>query len=155
MAPEPALEKEEQLRRIRLRNKSGLTPLASGVHIRRDIGDESADVDIATTDGALISLPPAAPSESPRLTKRSCRPSPTRTPATTTKADKCAALMLPPATMRENPKSETYKQAWSVSEQNLLERLLSEIPDGEKNRYEIDCLFLAAARESAQHIHLL
>lgn len=32
-------------------------------------------------------------------------------------------------------KSETYKQAWSVSEQHLLERLLEEIPDGEKNRY--------------------
>ncbi|KAF8264626.1 hypothetical protein EI94DRAFT_1592431, partial [Lactarius quietus] len=29
-------------------------------------------------------------------------------------------------------KSETYKQAWSVSEQHLLERLLAEIPDGEK-----------------------
>lgn len=32
------------------------------------------------------------------------------------------------------PRSETYKQAWSVSEQHLLERLLEEIPDGEKNR---------------------
>ncbi|KAI0827467.1 hypothetical protein BC628DRAFT_183959 [Trametes gibbosa] len=32
-------------------------------------------------------------------------------------------------------KSETYKQAWSVSEQHLLERLLEEIPDGEKNRW--------------------
>lgn len=30
--------------------------------------------------------------------------------------------------------SETYKQAWSVSEQHLLERLLEEIPDGTKNR---------------------
>ena len=32
------------------------------------------------------------------------------------------------------PKSETYKQSWSVSEQHLLERLLEEIPEGEKNR---------------------
>ncbi|KAF9815195.1 hypothetical protein IEO21_04712 [Rhodonia placenta] len=32
-------------------------------------------------------------------------------------------------------KSETYKQAWSVSEQHLLERLLEEIPEGEKNRW--------------------
>ncbi|KAH9046628.1 hypothetical protein EDB84DRAFT_1242109, partial [Lactarius hengduanensis] len=31
--------------------------------------------------------------------------------------------------------SETYKQAWSISEQHLLERLLTEIPDGEKNRW--------------------
>lgn len=33
------------------------------------------------------------------------------------------------------PRPETYKQAWSVSEQHLLEHLLDEIPDGEKNRY--------------------
>ena len=32
------------------------------------------------------------------------------------------------------PKSETYKQAWSESEQNLLEQLLEKIPDGAKNR---------------------
>ena len=49
MAPDPAREKEE-LRRIRLRNRGGLTLRASGVHIRRDIRDESADVGIATTD---------------------------------------------------------------------------------------------------------
>ncbi|KAF8263288.1 hypothetical protein EI94DRAFT_1741224 [Lactarius quietus] len=41
-----------------------------------------------------------------------------------------------PAT-KERPKSETYKQAWSISEQHLLERLLAEIPDSEKNQYEI------------------
>ncbi|EGO01253.1 hypothetical protein SERLA73DRAFT_72210 [Serpula lacrymans var. lacrymans S7.3] len=34
------------------------------------------------------------------------------------------------------PKPETYKLAWSVSEQHLLERLLEEIPDGEKNRWQ-------------------
>lgn len=32
-------------------------------------------------------------------------------------------------------RSETYGQAWSISEQHLLERLLEEIPDGERNRY--------------------
>lgn len=32
-------------------------------------------------------------------------------------------------------RSDTYKQAWSVSEQHLLERLLEEIPDGERNRH--------------------
>jgi hypothetical protein len=32
-------------------------------------------------------------------------------------------------------KPETYKQAWSISEQHLLERLLDEIPEGEKNRW--------------------
>ena len=33
------------------------------------------------------------------------------------------------------PKSETYKQAWSVSEQHLLEQLLEQIPVGAKNRW--------------------
>ncbi|KAI9438053.1 hypothetical protein H4582DRAFT_2076646 [Lactarius indigo] len=156
LAPEilrPAREKE-QLRRIHLRNKGGLTLRASGVHIRRDIGDESADVDIATTDGVPVAatftpgaLVPSASNlvnskvPSPRPT-RSRRP-PTRPPATTAKAkvltlqtnrhpepDKCA-----PAAKKEKPKSETYKQAWSISEQHLLERLLTEIPDGEKNRW--------------------
>ncbi|KAH0831352.1 hypothetical protein J3R83DRAFT_14014 [Lanmaoa asiatica] len=32
-------------------------------------------------------------------------------------------------------RSDTYKQAWSISEQHLLERLLEEIPDGERNRW--------------------
>ncbi|EKM57119.1 uncharacterized protein PHACADRAFT_208262 [Phanerochaete carnosa HHB-10118-sp] len=36
---------------------------------------------------------------------------------------------------KTKPRSETYKQAWSVEEQHLLERLLEEIPDGEKNRW--------------------
>ncbi|EIN14676.1 hypothetical protein PUNSTDRAFT_130301 [Punctularia strigosozonata HHB-11173 SS5] len=34
------------------------------------------------------------------------------------------------------PKPETYKQAWSVEEQHELERLLEEIPAGEKNRWQ-------------------
>ncbi|KAH9029609.1 hypothetical protein EDB85DRAFT_1517443 [Lactarius pseudohatsudake] len=73
---------------------------------------------------------------------RSRRP-PTRLPATTAKAktlalqanlhsepDKC-----PPAAKKEKPKSETYKRVRSISEQHLLERLLAEIPGGEKNRW--------------------
>ncbi|KAF5351466.1 hypothetical protein D9757_012055 [Collybiopsis confluens] len=37
---------------------------------------------------------------------------------------------------RVRPKSETYKQAWSTSEQQLLEVLLEQIPEGEKNRWK-------------------
>ncbi|KIK68395.1 hypothetical protein GYMLUDRAFT_35805 [Collybiopsis luxurians FD-317 M1] len=37
---------------------------------------------------------------------------------------------------RMRPKSETYKQAWSTSEQQLLEVLLEQIPEGEKNRWK-------------------
>lgn len=41
----------------------------------------------------------------------------------------------PPSSAAElNSRSNTYKQAWSISEQHLLERLLNEIPDGERNR---------------------
>ena len=39
------------------------------------------------------------------------------------------------------PRSDTYKQAWSMEEQHLLERLLEEIPDGEKNRFAFLLLF--------------
>ncbi|KAI0293647.1 hypothetical protein B0F90DRAFT_1762173 [Multifurca ochricompacta] len=156
-------QQREQLRRIHLR-KSGLTLRASGVHVRRDIEDESADVDIATdgeplalTPNDLItSLPLPSPAEphamsnsrmrSPRPS-RSRRPLPTRSPATETKAKmpvlKAAKQSYEPdrpppgaaAVKKEKPKSETYKQAWSISEQHLLERLLTEIPDGEKNRW--------------------
>lgn len=34
------------------------------------------------------------------------------------------------------PKPETYKQAWTTSEQNLLEQLLEEIPEGQKFRWQ-------------------
>ena len=64
-APEPTCDKEQQCR-IRLRNKGGLTLRASGVHIRRDIGDESADVDIATTDSLPSVESPSEPTHSPR-----------------------------------------------------------------------------------------
>ncbi|KAG6889903.1 hypothetical protein C0992_003696 [Termitomyces sp. T32_za158] len=37
---------------------------------------------------------------------------------------------------KDKPKPETYKQQWSMSEQHLLEQLLEQIPDGEKNRFD-------------------
>ena len=33
-------------------------------------------------------------------------------------------------------RSQTFNQAWSVSEQHLLDRLLEQYPDGTKNRYD-------------------
>jgi hypothetical protein len=41
-----------------------------------------------------------------------------------------------PRAKRTKPKPETYKQAWSTSEQNLLEQLLEEIPEGERFRWQ-------------------
>ena len=40
----------------------------------------------------------------------------------------------PKLTKKGKPRPETYKQAWSVEEQHILERLLDEIPEGSKNR---------------------
>jgi hypothetical protein len=145
-----------EIRRIHLR-KSGLTVRASGVHILRDVQDESQDVDIAT-DGEplapapstmITSLPPPhSPTEPMTISapsmrsSRPRRPLPTRPHAAKAKqsALKAEQLSGPPIAKKEKPRSETYKQAWSVSEQHLLERLLAEIPDGEKNRYATSCL---------------
>jgi hypothetical protein len=141
LAPDPA-RKKEQLRRIRLRNKGGLTLRASGVHIRRDIGDESADVDIATTESALISLPPSEPSHSkmhsprPFAHHRLVALQPQQRQRYALSSTKTRRPCWPPLARRRSPSQRTYKQAWSVSEQHLLERLLSEIPDGERNWYE-------------------
>ena len=101
MVPGPTREKEQLPR-----NNGELTLRA---HTPGQ-GDESTDVDIATTDGASVSLPPAESSQrahSPRPATRSQCPPPTRAPATTAKAriDKCVAPMAPPAIRKEKPKS--------------------------------------------------
>ena len=148
---EPAPHERQQIRRIHLR-KSGLTVRASGVHILRNMQDESQDVDIAADVEPLVPTPsstitsqppPHAPTEPMAISvpsmrsSRSRRPPPARPHAAKTKqcALKAEQFSEPPIAKKEKPRSETYKQAWSVSEQHLLERLLAEIPDGEKNRY--------------------
>jgi hypothetical protein len=148
---EPAPLERQQVHRIHLR-KSGLTVRASGVHILRNMKDESQDVDIAT-DGeplappssSMITSPPPphSPTEPTAISVPSMRSSRARRPLPArphaAKAKQCALrteqLSESPIAKKEKPRSETYKQAWSVSEQHLLERLLAEIPDGEKNRY--------------------
>ena len=155
---QPTPGERDRIRSIHLR-KSRLTVRASGVHILRNMHDESQDVDIATdceplapSHSSVITSPllPHEPSaisnsrmRSPRLS-RPRRPLPTRSHATKAKQRAPEAKQLtepdraspePPIAKKEKTRSETYKQAWSVSEQHLLERLLAEIPDGEKNRY--------------------
>ena len=140
-----------EIRRIHL-HKSGLTVRASGVHILRNMQDESQDVDIATDGEPLVQTPssmitslppPHSPTEPMAISVPSMRSSRPRRPLPArphaAKAKQCSfkpeQLSEPPIAKKEKPRSETYKQAWSVSEQHLLERLLAEIPDGEKNRY--------------------
>ncbi|KAF8909751.1 hypothetical protein CPB84DRAFT_1743775 [Gymnopilus junonius] len=50
----------------------------------------------------------------------------------------------------EKPKPETYKQAWTESEQNLLEQLLEEVPDGEKNRWQKISIAMGGRRTPRQ-----
>lgn len=63
--------------------------------------------------------PPAAPS----------LPPPSPSPPAASVAKSTSKSGKPPKV-----KPDTYKQLWSDSEQHLLERLLEEIPEGEKNR---------------------
>ncbi|KAI0752639.1 hypothetical protein C8Q80DRAFT_1147443 [Daedaleopsis nitida] len=153
----------------------GLRRHVSGVFIRRDQEDESAEVDISMGDedrapSALgsgseypmavvtpttsVTSPVSASLPAQTSTRRESRP--TRKAQTDFRKAKAPPKAKPqpkpkvePDEEEEQPtpttgpprdkngkaKSETYKQAWSVSEQHLLERLLEEIPDGEKNRW--------------------
>lgn len=156
-------------------------PGSEAVFVRRDIEDESAEVDISledkdqskevdkstgiTTPSSALDLEmdldtPATSVASPQSSHSgkmlSALPSTTRNRRSTAKAAASRAQTLKnstknrPAPIAEEkpsepevpqldkkgkPRPETYKQAWSVEEQHLLERLLEEIPDGEKNRY--------------------
>lgn len=166
-----------------------------GVFIRRDIDDETMEVDIdigdglegseKKIDGGLLSLAPAIDTKlgirirRPTIKKAQSQHSSGagNTKDTTTtqnshrspkksqpKSSLMAVALRPPpdpqssdedTTLPENPpenlnskrkskdpkpKPETYKQSWSVSEQNLLEQLLEEIPDGEKFRHVFFCI---------------
>ena len=151
-----------------------------GVFIRRDVDDETMDVDIDLRDGLegceekMNGDPPSKESSSALVTDtkvgvRIRRPTikkahldGTGNMKDGTKKSKSASMIVPlgpppdpqssseDITLPENPpedlkpkrkskgpkpKPETYKQSWSVSEQNLLEQLLEEIPDGEKFRH--------------------
>ena len=109
MAPDSTHEKEK-LPCIRLRNRGGLTIHASGVHIRWDIGDESADVDNAMTD----SVPSAEPPKSPRPTTRSRRLPPARTTATTSKAKPNQSALLYAHPRRQSQEREAQVRGVQV-----------------------------------------
>lgn len=151
---------------------------AGGLFIRKDVEDESMDVDILPADDqdrssrsenismdvdtpVTLSTPPP-PRPAPKTVPKSSR---VRRPSTKVRAlkdpENPVSARVPPArrqSLHSNPptpeapppvskplqktqarvrksNSETYKQTWSVSEQHLLEKLLEEIPEGEKNRY--------------------
>lgn len=174
-----------KIRELRMRRigEGGLTlPInggqEDGVFIRRDLDDESGEVDISlqdimesravairamqdpsTEDAKQTNLPPLPATSS---TLHSAPPKPPCPRRSATKAQPTTPLTVkinlqkkkrpqepePEQALEDvesrttkrprgsgKPKPETFNQAWSVSEQHLLERLLEEIPDGEKNRY--------------------
>ena len=100
--------------------------------MHRGTGNEIADVDDPTTDGALISLPSEEPSSDsahpPRPTTRSRRPPPTRIPATMVEVDTCAAA--------KERLSQRPKNRRGLSQSSTSSGLLSENPDSKKDRYE-------------------
>ena len=190
-------QEREKIRHLKNRKIYGSFPASStlslkpqgtvGVFIRRDVDDETMEVDIDLggdlDGGEEKTSSPLAPLTETKLGIRIRRPTikkaqsqylngtgDTKEGATTTKnshrsTKKNTSSMsvtseppLGPQTLPEDialpenpledpnskrksknpkPKPETYKQSWSVSEQNLLEQLLEEIPDGEKFRYTL------------------
>lgn len=156
----------------------------SGVFVRRDLDDESGEVDISldgptqadsrmeADDNTTVATPTPTRSRSPAstityppmaLTKaiRTRRPSTklvdlqhqersasppsnkrkrvskktTLQPRSPNPKTKPKKEKVDAPNVISTPKPETYKLAWSISEQHLLERLLEEIPDGERNRW--------------------
>lgn len=169
-------DKIRELKQRKITTSSGLTvsssrvPIGPGVFIRRDVEDESMDVDISLDDTTplltkpTIIIPPLSVlnRKASRVRRPTSKiqmdggggggdldcdnlaseplPKPRRKPSSA-KNDFAPDPPAKPSLGKRNrgpdkPKPETYNQAWSVSEQHLLERLLDEIPEGEKNRWK-------------------
>lgn len=95
-------------------------------------------------------LPPSLESNSPETEikphaafDKSCKPS--DHPRIEDILDNALPSDTPASKAIQKKKSETYKQAWTTDEQNLLEQLLQEIPDGEKFRFVSSSHFFLCA----------
>ncbi|KAG6841164.1 hypothetical protein C0991_001292 [Blastosporella zonata] len=154
------LEKEKlrELKKRKIHTYGGLSLPSRGVlgvYIRHDVEDESPDVDITLDTSAIdIDVFPPPPPPSKRLPVppiRSRKPSvkaqtekkpstvPQKRKAKSPSPSERGSSPEPPSKpkrAKDKPKPETYKQQWSVSEQHLLEQLLDQIPEGEKNRWQ-------------------
>lgn len=138
-------EKIRQLKKRKIRTCGLKLPSlrmegSTAVFIRHDVEDESMDVDISlvddnqpgkfypkhrvTREAHKIDIPSSKSQPRKKVRKND----PEKSPPPNLQAD------LPPSKETRKPKPETYKQAWSVSEQHLLEQLLEQIPEGEKYR---------------------
>jgi hypothetical protein len=130
-------EKIRQLKRRKIRTCGLKLPGlrmegSTAVFIRHDVEDESMDVEISLADDGQPLLKHRATREA---AKGEALPPPRK------KVRKKDSNKSPPPKLQADPqpppgkpKPETYKQAWSISEQHLLEQLLEQIPEGEKYR---------------------
>uniref|UniRef100_A0A0W0FXF9 Uncharacterized protein n=1 Tax=Moniliophthora roreri TaxID=221103 RepID=A0A0W0FXF9_MONRR len=101
----------------------------------------SARRQIRTIDCNASSTPPPPPPQLPLAPSvrvpapESSSTSPEPEPISEDENDAPASILGKRARESES-KPDTYKKAWSSSEQHLLERLLEQIPDGQKNRWK-------------------
>ena len=82
-------------------------------------------------------LPPVKVVTERRSARKTPKPPPSslrKAPPKANRAEKLIQAENDKPKRSRGPKSDTFNMAWSVEEQRLLERLLEEVPDGEKNR---------------------
>ncbi|KAF9001197.1 hypothetical protein BDQ17DRAFT_1400354 [Cyathus striatus] len=108
--------------------------LASTSHINASKGSRTrkptVKLKLSRTKEAIPDKPPAPP-------RKKSKKGDTKGASSDTEFADASAPPEPAAQGKPaKPKPETYKQAWSVSEQHLLEQLLEQIPAGEKFRWQ-------------------
>ncbi|OCH94651.1 hypothetical protein OBBRIDRAFT_789126 [Obba rivulosa] len=113
---------------------SGLPALFAQAAGKTSMGRERRGTKKSAARPHTTSAPASRVQESSR-TKGKAREEPVEMDTDPIPADEPPAPSGKKGKDKGRPKSETYKQAWSISEQHLLERLLEEIPEGEKNRW--------------------
>jgi hypothetical protein len=123
----------------RVAKSTGITTPSSV--LEHDMDVDTPVTSVASPQSTHSSKMPMAPASSTsRIRRSTTKAAATRAPPVKNSIQnrlevKAEISEAPKIDKKGKPKPETYKQAWSVEEQHLLERLLEEIPDGEKNRY--------------------
>lgn len=125
-----------------LRLACNATPHADNALVNPTFAEVGIPRQPRASDTTLSSTPTPCPPRVKAVTeRRSSRkaprppPSPPRkVPPKAKDAEKLLRMENGKPKRSRGPKSDTFKMAWSVEEQRLLERLLEEIPTGQKNR---------------------
>ncbi|CAA7263332.1 unnamed protein product [Cyclocybe aegerita] len=96
--------------------------------MEEDDGEEDEEQDELDSSSDVDSDSTLAPNVKPYKKIKDAKNTPS--------AGRGGRIRKPTGPKQLKPKPETYKQAWSMEEQNLLEQLLEAIPDGEKFRWQ-------------------